>query len=670
VSDGTEPVRREVAFHGRLNAEARVLGFVSFASLTLLVQVASWTAVLVDQSLLASLRWSWVLVPPLCGVAIACGAVVVRFPVARWPRPEAFGHLPSPVPLLVLGPTALPWLWLVRLRHDRALAAPAPSPEDVELSFRQLLAIPRLAGNAVATWVGGSLLVEAGILLVVFDWPRTTMLPLVALWLCLLGPFVVVVVARVRAVLRPEYLSAPRARNVSAPSVTDLRVRLAVPALVAGLAGVAGPLLAGWLATPVHASTHATSAASSMAERAVEVAAGPDARALGRFLAEHPGVAVRRGTVVYGSWPRGLENAPEGMIDADGDGRPDHLAHRERSTLALVPLLPPPTMDKTLMLAAFLALALGGSAAVFLIARDVARDVARATAQVSAVANGEVPPPLTEGSFSTRELRQLVQSVDRLVTRITDTNVAKYVAIEKAQEADRLKSQFLANMSHDLRSPLNSIIGFSELLSTGIEGELHAEQKEMVDVIHSSGRELLQQIDDILDTAKIEAGRMELHPEPTPPATLISRAVQNARKRQPKPIEYDTVIAPGLSPAFVDPYRTVQAIENVLVFAAELVDDGTIMIRARPGSAGEAPMIFVRVETPRAPATARHLSAVLRGFYRIPGHRGLGLGLPIAGSIVELQGGALDIEELGEGMSFTVQLPIPEARVKMRLRKQ
>jgi signal transduction histidine kinase len=289
------------------------------------------------------------------------------------------------------------------------------------------------------------------------------------------------------------------------------------------------------------------------------------------------------------------------------------------------------------------------------LARDAHRDVARATAQVAAVADGRAPPPLGPQSFGTADVRRLVDAVDRLVGRITESNVEKYVAIEKAKEADRLKSQFLANMSHDLRSPLNSVLGFSELLLSGIDGPLTGEQTEMVRLIHECGRALLQEIDDILDTAKLDAGRLELHPEPTPPTTIVTRAVQNARKRRPD-IEVAVDAAAGLPPAFVDPYRTVQALENVLTFASTRMTSGTLQVRVKLSTSGRRRVIVVDVRTPVAPASVDRLALARRGFHRIPGHRGLGLALPIAGAIVELQGGALAISEKDGVMQFRIEL--------------
>lgn len=296
------------------------------------------------------------------------------------------------------------------------------------------------------------------------------------------------------------------------------------------------------------------------------------------------------------------------------------------------------------------------------VARDTHRDVVRASERLRSVIEGQPPQPAIEGTYATRELRALVGSVDRLVERIAEANIAKYVAIEKAKEVDRLKSQFLANMSHDLRSPLNSILGFSELLLSGIDGELLTEQRDMVATVLDNGRQLLQEIDDILDTAKIEASRLELHAEPTPPAALVNRAIAGARKRQRKQIEYTVDAAAGLPPAFCDPYRTVQAIENVLLFASERMDEGKIEIDLRLGKSERGRMVFVSVRTPIRPATAEQLARARRGFFRIPGHRGLGLALPLAGSILELEGGALGIEDLESGMVFSLQIAAPSAR--------
>ncbi|MCH9683674.1 MAG: HAMP domain-containing histidine kinase, partial [Deltaproteobacteria bacterium] len=330
--------------------------------------------------------------------------------------------------------------------------------------------------------------------------------------------------------------------------------------------------------------------------------------------------------------------------------------------------VPPPAL-LTLVQVTTITVLVACIVAFVIVAIDLRRDVVRASHQVGAVVNEQPPQTLVPGSLSTGEIYRLVEAVDSLIARIRRATVAKYVAIEKAKEGDRLKSQFLANMSHDLRSPLNSILGFSELLLRGIDGPLHDDQREMVQTIHDSGRELLQQIDDILDTAKLEARRLDLHPEPTPPANMLRRAIQNARPRQRGELDYVTEVAPGLRPAFVDPFRTVQALTNIVQFAGERMSTGTIRITVREGRVNDGRRIFVQVHTPVRPASTEQLSRARQGFYRIPGHRGLGLGLPIAGAILELGGGSLSIEDLGQGMVFTAAMPAPQSRASwLRMR--
>ena len=291
------------------------------------------------------------------------------------------------------------------------------------------------------------------------------------------------------------------------------------------------------------------------------------------------------------------------------------------------------------------------------VARSVHHDVVRATTRINAVVRDAPIPSVDEASFATREARTLVAAVDRLVGRISEANVAHYVAIEKAKEADRLKSQFLANMSHDLRSPLNAILGFSELLLSGIDGELNAPQRAMLQLILQSGRDLLREIDDILDTAKIEAGRLELSPERTPVANLVTRAIAKAKKQAPDLPDFGVRFAPGLPPVICDTHRTVQAIANVLLFAHEGAASPEVDIQVKLGSTERGGAVFVAITARHHPATPEDLARARAGFYRIPGHRGLGLGLPLAASVLEQQGGALDIEALSEGMVFSLEIP-------------
>jgi signal transduction histidine kinase len=641
----------------RLAVELRIMGALGLLWLATLLHALAWAQLAAPLDLHTA---GMLVLAQLVALAVVTARAVIDLPMARWPRTPRAG--PSPWWLALAGFPTLPAAPILFWRDARARRR-EPTPEAIDDAFGRLLAFPRTLGLRVVLWNGAASLVGAIVLGAESDLPRRVVLALALSWVGTLLAVAVLVKAWTRSIVRPEWLSAPR-QATPFRHRTDLRLRLFTSGAIAALGLAIAPLSAGyvWL----HSAARSDDARAELLGRDIlDLAESAREEALGRKLAAHPGVTVRSGERTFGMRRSGDDDAlttMRGRIDSDGDGRLDLLVLGQGTHAVMVPLrAPAPSVHQILIVAGMVAFAAALAALAYL-SRDTTRDVARATAQVDAVAKGEAPPPLTEGSFASAELRQLVHSVDRLVARITDANVAKYVAIERAKEADRLKSQFLANMSHDLRSPLNSVIGFSELLLTGIDGEVTDEQREMIAIIHQSGRDLLQQIDDILDTAKIEAGRLELHPEPTPPAALVTKGIQNARKRRPAALEIALDVAPGLPPAFVDPYRTVQAIENVLVFASERMEKGTIDVTVRQGHSGRRKTIAIGVRTPVRPATAEQLTRARRGFHRIPGHKGLGLGLPIAGSIVELQGGSVSIEDLGEGMVFTLHLRALETR--------
>jgi signal transduction histidine kinase len=562
---------------GRLTVELRLFGLLGLTWLLSAAHALAWAWLTMGFG--PELPIAMLVLPQAVAITVAGVALYFDLPAVRW---RGRTRRPSPWPLLVAGFPLAPFAALLVARDRRARAAPPPDAELVERAFQQLLRLPRTLGLRFLTWATLAGVVDVLVLGRSLDWNRDAFVLMSILWVSLLGPTAAVLVGAARAMVRPEYLTAPR-RAPPFRQTADLQLRIAVRASITSAGAIVAPLCIAHLWFIANEG----------------VAGSP---------------AVPKAAFVFGAI----------MIGA--------------ATIT----------------------------AAVLLGRVVRRDVVRAAERTQTVIDGAKLRPAVEGSFGTQEIRELAASVDRLVERITEANIAKYIAIEKAREVDRLKSQFLANMSHDLRSPLNSILGFSELLLSGIDGELGEEQREMIATILVNGRSLLREIDDILDTAKIEAARLDLHPEPTPPATLVNRAIHGAKKRKGSHVRYVVNTAAGLPPAFCDPYRTVQAIENVLLFASERMDEGSIEIKLRLGKTERGRMIFVQVFTPVRPATADQLARARRGFFRIPGHRGLGLGLPIAGSILELEGGALGIEDLDEGMIFTLQLCAPDARPRIK----
>jgi signal transduction histidine kinase len=679
----------------RLAVEQRILAGLAVLGLLHIGLAALWIALALTPEALASLagaRQLGVSLAVLLGAIVACVVhVTTRLPEVRWSRAEPG---PSPWPLALLGAPSL-LVWPLLIYRDRRAQQREREAQEVELAFRQLLATPRIAATSFAMWMGVATLLAISLIARTAAIDARSLGLMLALMLASLVPLVSLATSRIRAMLVPEYLSAPRPEPLALPGRRSLALRLGGPAGLALLGAVAMPVLVHLVWTERVDTLERRERAQQEADQLIRWASAGRLDSARAFVVDHPSHGFTNESVHLGAMP-GAIGPQRGFVDIDADGIDDHyVAEGPSGALASAAIAAPSRPRGPIRIASVALGLLAGLASLVLLLRDVERDLGRASRQVGAVADGDIPEPMAIDTFATAELRGLVAAVDRLVGRITDANVAKYVLIEKGHEADRLKSQFLANMSHDLRSPLNSVLGFSELLMTGIEGDLTADQREMVGTIHRTGKDLLQQIDDILDTAKIEAGRMELHREPTPPATLISKAIQRARIRLDRPIDFDTTFAPGLPPAFVDPYRTAQALENVLLFAAEGLQQGTIDIscdapthatRGRePAQSGgrrsEAQrregQIVIRITSPRALAPLAELEQARRGFFRLPGHTGLGLGLPIATSILEQQNGALLIEDgssssLGgrAAMGFELRMPALTARRVPRTRVQ
>lgn len=642
----------------RLTAEIRILGGMCALWLVLVGSRTLWLNAVQATTLVPTFAYGVRLVAPqVVAIILSSVALVRTLPRVRWARPDE----PAPTlrwPWVLVALPLAPILVVLALR-DRAAQRPPPTPQTLEEAFHRLLLAPRKLALHFVGWSAAAAIVGVILLGTAAGWSRTEMVVALALELSIAIALGTVLVGWARTVLRPQVLSCPRPPNRFA-QLRGFRLRMVVNAMLATVAIVGIPLTAAVLWTLHQPPRTAVDKASALAQTVSGLVTEGYEEELGALLVRHRGLSVRIGDRQFG--PAYPIEGRQGPIDLDLDATPDIVAVGDDAHHVTVRIEPVPETSLRALLVGAMATFAFASTAIVLTVLALHRDLQQATALARTVSQGRVSPPSREARYTNAEVAALVGSVHRLVQRITDANVAKYVAIERAKEADRLKSQFLANMSHDLRSPLNSILGFSELLLSGIDGDLDAEQREMLDTIHQNGRDLLHQIDDILDTAKIEASRLDLHPEPTPTLPLIHRAIHNAKKRQRGRIDYDVDASAGLPPAIVDTYRTIQALENVLLFASERMDEGALHIRVRTTRNARGRIIVMRIRTPVRPATKAQLAGVLRGFHRIPGHRGLGLGLPLAGAILELQGGTLDIEEVGEGMVFSAEFRAPEFR--------
>jgi len=255
------------------------------------------------------------------------------------------------------------------------------------------------------------------------------------------------------------------------------------------------------------------------------------------------------------------------------------------------------------------------------------------------------------------------------------------------KEIDRHKSEFLANMSHELRTPLNSILGFSELLAQQTYGPLTEKQARYVDNVHTSGQHLLALINDLLDLSKVEAGKLELHPQSFHLREALEAALHTIRlqaeaKRQLLHLQ----VADDLSAITADPIRVRQALYNLLSNAVKFTPaGGFITVTAKMVSSSEFGVSSSQPETRNPkPETAsasefveiavadtgigikpEDLSKLFRPFTQLEytltkQTQGTGLGLALTKRLDELHGGTIWADSAGEGRgsTFTIWLPL------------
>lgn len=242
----------------------------------------------------------------------------------------------------------------------------------------------------------------------------------------------------------------------------------------------------------------------------------------------------------------------------------------------------------------------------------------------------------------------------------------------RAETASRAKSEFLASMSHELRSPLHTIIGFSELLAEGLEGPLNDKQKRFIQHIQRDSQHLLTLINDILDLSKIEAGRLEFHIEALSLQPLIEETVSSvAPQAEVKSIAIETRIHAGLD-AWADRVRVHQLLLNLLSNAIKFTPtSGRILVEALPYEQ----QIAIRVTDTGIGVPAEHLESIFDVFYQVSAttkgvREGTGLGLAICRRLIEQMGGRIWVESHpGEGSRFTFTLP-PANALAMPVRER
>jgi signal transduction histidine kinase len=262
----------------------------------------------------------------------------------------------------------------------------------------------------------------------------------------------------------------------------------------------------------------------------------------------------------------------------------------------------------------------------------------------------------------------LVRSIRYAIGR-SQAEAALVAAKEKAEVASRAKSAFLAHMSHDLRTPLNGILGFTQLLQR--DQALTPAQARAVSAIHQSGEHLLALISDILDLAKIEAGKFELACDPFDLGDTLRVVVEIIRMRAAdKPqLTLTCELAPDL-PAAVrgDEQRLRQVLLNLLDNAVKFTPAGQVSLRARYVAPAR---VHIEVQDSGIGMSEEQCARLFQPFAQVgDAHQrrtGTGLGLVISQRFVRLMGGNIELQSApGQGTTVRFEIDAPEVRVGSR----
>ncbi|NKB22049.1 MAG: transporter substrate-binding domain-containing protein [Alphaproteobacteria bacterium] len=262
-----------------------------------------------------------------------------------------------------------------------------------------------------------------------------------------------------------------------------------------------------------------------------------------------------------------------------------------------------------------------------------------------------------------------IQAIGRDITQRRLAEAASLTAKEEAELANRAKTEFLANMSHEFRTPLNAILGFSEIINQETLGPVGTSKyREYAGDIHSSGQHLLSLINDVLDISKVEAGHVELREDYLDPTTTIHDCILLIKERATeKNIKIKTELAKRIPLLCADKRRIKQILINLLSNAIKFTEPGgNVTIRAWFDQ--QFGYQFQIADTGIGIA-AEDIPTALGRFQQVDGtlgrqQDGTGLGLPLSKSLVELHGGTLNIDsELGVGTTVSVNLMPDRAAV-------
>src|SRR3569833_2298246 len=255
------------------------------------------------------------------------------------------------------------------------------------------------------------------------------------------------------------------------------------------------------------------------------------------------------------------------------------------------------------------------------------------------------------------------------VTEKFEQDRALRAALRLAEIANRMKASFLAAMSHELKTPLNAVLGFSEIIRDEVLGPAGVTAyRDYAGDIHNSGTRLLTVINDVLDVSRIEGGLLTIEMRPENVLAVAEVAINLARGATSERRAVEVVVPVGMPSLKIDPRRLAQALGNLLANALKFTPEGgKVRFVARPMPDGGVHLI---VEDTGIGMAQETIAAALEPFRQLDNtlsrrFEGAGLGLSIAKALVELHGGALSLKSaVGEGTTVTVALP-PSCVVRM-----
>jgi len=333
--------------------------------------------------------------------------------------------------------------------------------------------------------------------------------------------------------------------------------------------------------------------------------------------------------------------------------------------LVLVVRKPPAAESETHLVEALVALTtllvFAASAVAFGVTRDAGRDIDFVTRRIEGMARvrseptGELVPVR-----AIDEIGGLAVAFNRLVERFLTAEREYHLSLSRARAADKDRAAFLAAVSHELRSPLNAILGFSDILVQEVDGPLSPEAREEVEQIRGSGQHLLGLINDILEFSAIESGQLKLAVSAVDVVHVSTDVLREAKlSLGGKPVTLEVESAAG-GPVFAhaDPRRLRQVLGNLVSNAVKFTDRGSITVSV---SSNERDVTIAVADTGKGIAEAEQ--ATVFDDYKQAGERrgkalGAGLGLAIARRLVVAHGGTLRLEsELGVGTTFFLTLP-------------